>query len=262
MALIDDLRRQAREEARLIDLLTADFAGELDGVLSGLNRQIRRLVRTLSSSDGRLIADRAALGRALALRVQLTAALEASGFIDLVDTAFELDDLAAATLRGNSVAAEAARLTPIDPNVVTALQDLRAAEMLRFGEQSTEAIWRSILDGVIGSRNADDLTDELAEIYEVTRRQARTLHDTAVSTYSRQVRQLGLPGEPDDRFVYLGPNDAKTRPFCAGLVGEVRTREQISELSNGQIPNSLLTGGGYNCRHVWQFIGDFDEADL
>jgi len=262
MALIDDLKRQAAAETALIDSITEEFAAELARVLAGVNRQIRRLLGRLDNTDGRLVSDRAALGRALALRTEIRQVLDDAGFGVLAAEAFDLDDLAARTLRGNSIAARAARLTPVNPNVVTALQTLKEADLLQLGEQHTDAVWRAALDGVIGTRPLDDLVDELADIADVTERQARTLHDTAVSTYSRQVKQLGLPGEPGDRFLYMGPFDSKTRSFCRSQVGQVRTREEISGLQNGQLPNVLLTGGGYNCRHTWQFIGDATAEEV
>ncbi len=262
MALIDDLTAQARREKRLIDAITEDFAEDLDRVVTQINRQIRRLLARLDNSDGKLIAERASLGRALALRAEITTAMDAAGFGDLVTRAFDLDDLAILTLKGNGIAARAARQTPIDPNIVTALQELREADLLAMGEQAADAFWRAALDGVIGSRDLADLVDDMADLADVTKRQARTLHDTAVSTYSRQVRQLGLPGEPDDRFLYMGPFDGRTRPFCRNLIGEVHTREEISRMSNGQIAGVLLTGGGYNCRHTFQFIGSSTVEDL
>ncbi len=261
MALIDDIRRQARAENRLIDSLTDDFARELDDVLAGVDRQIRRLVGTLDSTGGRLVADEAAMGRALGFRTELSAALDAAGW----ETAatLELDALAAQTLRGRGIAAAAARSTPINVDVVLALQELGGVDLLELGEQVTNTLWRSTLDGVVGARPVADLVDELAEVTNVTRRQARTLHDTAVSTFARQTKQLGLPNEPGDRFLYMGPDDSETRPFCREVLGDpIRTRAEISALSNGQLPNALMTGGGFNCRHTWQYIDDLTEEDL
>jgi hypothetical protein len=51
--------------------------------------------------------------------------------------------------------------------------------------------------------------------------------------------------------------DALVRPFCREHLGRVYTRDEIAELDNGQLPNVLLTGGGYNCRHVWTEISAF-----
>ncbi len=261
MALIDDIKAAARRENRLIDSIDDAFLRELEGVLAGIERQIRRLISGLASTDGRLVANEAAIGRALRLRTELIEVVASAGWPAV--SALDLDELAVETLKGRTIAARAARETPISIDTITALQELGQADLLRLGEGTAEALWRGTLDGVIGSRDATDLIDDLAEVVQVSKRQARTLHDTAVSTYARQVRQLGLPGEGGDRFLYVGPDDGVTRPFCqAQLADPIKTRDEIGSLSNGQLPNVLLTGGGFNCRHIWQFIGDLTDNDL
>jgi hypothetical protein len=52
-------------------------------------------------------------------------------------------------------------------------------------------------------------------------------------------------------FMYVGPLDAKTRPFCAHIVGGVFTFDQIEQMQNGQTESVMSDGGGWNCRHVW-----------
>jgi hypothetical protein len=42
-------------------------------------------------------------------------------------------------------------------------------------------------------------------------------------------------------------------------VGKVYTRAEIDAMDNGQIDNVFLTGGGYNCRHVWMEVSKFSE---
>jgi hypothetical protein len=58
----------------------------------------------------------------------------------------------------------------------------------------------------------------------------------------------------DDAYVFFGPVDVRLRPFCETHVGKVYSRAEIAELDNKQLPNAFLTGGGYNCRHVWMRV--------
>lgn len=281
MPSINAIKRQVAKESTLIGQITEAFAEQLDTVRAALDAQVRRLVNDLETKGGRLIATKASLGRALRLRTELQAALVEAGYVDLVAAAVDapLDTLAATVLKGRSIAAQAAEITPLDLDALAALKEIRFADLLQLGEQTSNALWRSTVDGVLGLRPVPDLVDELAMVTDVSVRQARTLHDTAVSTYGRSVEQLGLPGEAADRFLYIGPDDTETRPFCKELVGEILTRDEISALDNGQLPNVLLTGGGYNCRasspwlrlgggrsggqrHKWQFIGNLTEKDL
>ncbi|MEP2447366.1 MAG: hypothetical protein ABJI69_09070 [Balneola sp.] len=52
-----------------------------------------------------------------------------------------------------------------------------------------------------------------------------------------------------DKFEYYGPNDAKVRPFCAGLVGLWFTKDQLTQMVNGLGYPVLIYCGGPNCRH-------------
>lgn len=264
MALIDRARRQVEAETRLIDAATNGFGGELERVLGQTNTRLRTLIRTLETRNGRLVATQASLGRALRLREEIQGVLLASGYPDAVVTALDapLDDVAALALRGRGIVGRAARITPLDLDILSAWKDIRRADLLGLGDDVVEAVWRSTVDGLLANRRVDALVDELAALTDVTQRQARTVYDTAASSYVRQVDQLGVDPEPGDRFLYVGPQDTETRPFCRALVGEVRTRAQLDSLDNGQLPNTLLTGGGWNCRHKWLFLADVDQQEL
>jgi hypothetical protein len=80
---------------------------------------------------------------------------------------------------------------------------------------------------------------------------ARTIADTSMSTFYRtatdqafQAIEADLP-QQEIRYRYSGPDDKLTRPFCDQLIkaGKSYTREEISRMSNGQLPNVFLTGG-------------------
>jgi hypothetical protein len=209
-------------------------------------------VRELRTKDGRLVATKASLGRVLALRRDLQRVIEEAGFQALAEAATDapLDELARLVLRGNSIAQAAASLTKTDLNAIAAFKTIRFDELLQIG-----------IDTAVAPRADRARRDARAaagrgpgrrrrrHAFDVTERQARTLYDTALSVYSRQVDQLHTTGEPDELFYYAGPIDTKTRPFCLARVGKVLTRQALETADNGQLPNPLLTGGGYNCRH-------------
>jgi hypothetical protein len=73
------------------------------------------------------------------------------------------------------------------------------------------------------------------------------------------VEALKAGDDPETRYAYLGPVDTKVRPFCRQHVGKVYTRAEIDALDNGQLNNVFLTGGGYNCRHVWNEVSKYSE---
>ncbi|MDP3767024.1 MAG: hypothetical protein Q8S13_03335, partial [Dehalococcoidia bacterium] len=66
-----------------------------------------------------------------------------------------------------------------------------------------------------------------------------------------------------NRFAYFGPNDSRTRPWCADRVGALFTRAQIDEVPSdvGPQPPSLY-GGGYGCRHAWVPVPEEQAGDF
>lgn len=249
-------------EARLADRLTQAYARELEQTLILLNARIRRLIRALESDGRVLVSTRANLARALALRQGLKAAIEDAGVLDLSRAAIDapLDQLSDLIL--SRVLGRAATVTPFDLDALAAFKDLRLAELLDVHQSAVATIQRTVLDGVLGARPIEDLIADIEDVLDATAADARTVYDTAVSTFSRQVDQLHTTGAPDELFVYLGPADFKTRPFCREHVGKVYQRHEIDDLDNGQLPNVLITGGGYNCRHAWKPVSILDDELL
>jgi len=243
-----------------MDRLSADFAQELEAVLTLLTARIKSLIRELDTgANGRLVATRANLRRAVRLRNDILAQLQKAGFVQLAEKATNapLDLLAERVLRSEDSALEA-----FDVDVVAALKQIRLADVLQVGEDMATTLWRTTVDGVLGLRPVLDLVDDISDLLDISAKRARTIYDTAVSTFSRQMAQLGATGEPDEPFIYVGPVDERIREFCLEHVGKVYTRDRIDDMDNGQLPNVFLTGGGYNCRHVWRKVSPLDTELL
>jgi len=84
-------------------------------------------------------------------------------------------------------------------------------------------------------------------------RQARTLADTALQTFSRAVeREMAEQDPADARYVYIGPVDDRTRPACIEMAAAgPLTLAEIDE----RFPGAFVDGGGFNCRHKWVAAG-------
>jgi hypothetical protein len=250
-----DLLSSAEMLAQTADRLGASFARELATVKEDLDRELRRLVR--EAAEGSRTAQ-AQAGRAIALRSQVREVLTAAGFDDLAEastvTGLERMVRAVEQLR---VVAQAAAFTSRDATRIAALKELARLNVLAQGDEVAIALWRSLVQGVFSARSAVDILDDLAEALDQELPAVRTLYDTTVSIFGRQIEAMKSTGAPDEKFLFAGPVDAKMRPFCARHVGKVRTREAIDGLDNGQIPNVFLTGGGYNCRHTWVAVSRF-----
>ena len=84
---------------------------------------------------------------------------------------------------------------------------------------------------------------------------------TRISQYGRTVTariadEVGLTN-----YLYTGPRDGLTRPFCKALINKVVDDKQMSKLRNGQGLAVKTSCGGYNCRHSWSPVTEsFVEA--
>tara|TARA_R110002012_G_scaffold73119_2_gene186640 strand:- start:116 stop:997 length:882 start_codon:yes stop_codon:yes gene_type:complete len=79
----------------------------------------------------------------------------------------------------------------------------------------------------------------------------------SMNNMSRSVTtQMMKDAPPDLTYVYIGPVDEKTRPFCLDAASQgALTEAQILELG-GEYAESLVSGGGINCRHNWELASD------
>jgi hypothetical protein len=256
------LKASAVKDARLVDALTDGFAEELSTVLDFLKTKIRGLVRKLeTNTDGRIVSTQRNLALALRMRADLLRVLEDAGYMQLARRAVDepLDRLAAQVLRAND---DAVQLAAYDLDALVAMKQIRFAELLQVGEDIAVQLWRVTLDGVLGTRPVMDLVDDIADMLDTSAKRARTLYDTIVATYSRQVGLIGSSGEPDEAFLYVGPDDEKTRDFCADRVDQVFGRAAIDAMDNGQLPNCLISAGGYSCRHSFRRVSALDAELL
>ena len=79
----------------------------------------------------------------------------------------------------------------------------------------------------------------------------------AMNNASRQVTTQMMKEAPADlTYVYIGPVDEKTRDFCIDAASQgALTEAQILALG-GEYAESLVSGGGINCRHNWELASD------
>lgn len=261
MSDIKQLQAAAIREAAMQDAFVLAFEADLRRIV---NRFLRRLRAELEDWDvddeGRLVSELANLGRAIGFRTQLGRWLEDEGFSALAARVLDepLDTLAESVL-SHAVAKKAATLAPAGFDVLAAFKELRLADLLDVGDDLARKLSALALEGVLGLRPVTALVQDFALVAGISERQARTLYDTAVSTYTRQVEQLHATGEADELFVYVGPADSAMRKFCRKHIGKVYERESIDEMDNEQLPNVFLTGGGYNCRHTWKRVSVLDD---
>jgi len=259
MATARELQRQAVREAAIQDAAVVRFDAELRRVFRRLTALLSEAFESWDADEtGRLKSTVINLTRVFALRRQARRMLKDAGFDALADEVLgsTLEALSATAVRN---AKQSVTMGPKLQRVMEAWRDLRLADLLGLAEDVARSIQRVALDGTLGLRTADRLSLDVAKMLQRSERQARTVVDTAVSTFSRQMEAAQSTGKPDELFVYVGPVDTRMREFCGDWVGKVRTRKAIDTLDNGQIPNVFMTAGGWNCRHLWKRVSLLDD---
>ena len=128
----------------------------------------------------------------------------------------------------------------------------------------TQSAIREALTSLSLEVPASIVTSELEE--RLKRSQGRQLTEvkTRISQYGRQLTAAAAAAAELDHYLYTGPLDGLTRPFCKALVGKVVSGQQMRKLNNGQGLNVMTSCGGYNCRHTWSPVseGFIQAADL
>ena len=233
-----------------------DFVDELAGVLRALEVRIVSLIRQMEREGGRVVATAASLGIAQKAKAQLEQALIQAGYQEKVTAAYaRLPQLV--TL--SSVAEKVQAFSAFDVQVLDAFRILKTTELMELFDTATTKASGILLRGVMGAQSESELIAELAEILDETNAHATTLYETGLSEFTRTHELLHTDGTPDEAFLYSGPIDARIRPFCLERVGKVFTREAIDAMDNGQLPNTLLTAGGYRCRHIFRAVSEYSD---
>jgi hypothetical protein len=98
---------------------------------------------------------------------------------------------------------------------------------------------------------ADATAAAVGDLQDMTPSQVETHVGTAVSSIDRAITAQLTTDDDAIVYLYVGPLDEVVRKSCQWIVSKWATKEQIARLDNGQTPNVLITGGGWNCRHSW-----------
>lgn len=235
MTELERLIAKAERIAQAGERLSVLFAAELAEVW----RRFERLV----TQDAAAVTS----GSMAAMRDRVRRLLTEAGYDVLVAASVNAGVTQMAAIVGTSAIPRTAMTTRL-----AALQEMSTLGMVARGDEAATAVWRAVAQHAITNRPIREILEDVAKILDRDVKSVRTQFDTQVSIFGRQVEAIQTAGLPDEQpFLYLGPVDFKTRPFCLNLVGKVFTREEIDAMDNGQMPDVFLTGGGYQCRHSW-----------
>ena len=255
-ALID-LRKQEKAQSGPLAKLTrarinqirAEIAAEKQVSLA-LGRSRQAIIKALKSAVE--VTDPSTLLRFN--RDQLAQFLMQAGYADVVG------DLSKATDKINEAAQKA-------------LEGIAPFDFLRIQDQAfmlQASIAESVIDDVIIPNTISAMRDSLQslsvgvpinQVASALNQRMKsatgsqlTVLKTKISQYGRDITAVAAREAGLDLFLYTGPVDGITRPFCLPLVNLVVSRPQLNRLNNGQGLSVISAGGGYNCRHSWSPI--------
>jgi len=115
-------------------------------------------------------------------------------------------------------------------------------------------------EAILFNTQIDVYTKFLSAQFNKTIGQSKTILRSSQKATFNNIRQdyykkLNVQGEK--KYIYLGPDDSKTRDICSQYLNQIKTQKQWEAIQNGQIGNLWNMQGGYNCRHMLLIV--FDE---
>ena len=111
-------------------------------------------------------------------------------------------------------------------------------------------IKQQALSGMINNRTNAEILELIGKQGYASHSLERILND-GMNNYSRSVSAFMADSAPEDtKYVYIGPADEKTRPFCLEAMSAGKLTKKEIEERGWNI--SWVEGGGINCRHNWE----------
>lgn len=256
------VRRTTAAMDRDITARVTTFQSALADVWGSLRRRIVELTNTLEAQGGRIQSTAINLGVARRVAADMQRWLAEAGADDLLRGAIDdMGDLSRYRGVGQSVVGRTETNTAWSSANLDAFRQVKMAELAEIPAAAVRAVEQVLLKGIVSAQDRAELINELAGLLDTSLPRATTVYDTALSEYTRLAVVGNARGTDDEAFLFDGPIDAKMRPFCAERVGKVFSRAEIDGMDNGQLDNTLLTGGGYNCRHTWIPVPEDDPLN-
>lgn len=97
--------------------------------------------------------------------------------------------------------------------------------------------------------SAVEMADKLRASLKAEGRYAATVIRTEAKAAQRLLARNTAVANDLTRALYAGHDDPTTRVFCDAMLNWVFTEEQLNGCDNGQLPDVVITMGGYNCQH-------------
>lgn len=213
----------------------------LNEIAARLTAEIEALVAQLDT-DGGVIQQTAYNANNVArIRAEVLALAEQEGVPSVLEVLRgELPGVIQQAIADYPVPDDAIAVITEDLLAVVEGQEAEVARVIGGG--SADAVASAVRQSLTGALDVAALQANVARALDTSLGRAAVALDRAVREV--QDRALILAGEAADEtfvYVYTGPDDAVTRPYCEARVGRYLTQEQA---------NALDPAERYNCRHL------------
>jgi hypothetical protein len=203
-----------------------------------INDEIRRIIVTLDTKDGVLESTKFNLRSIAEVQRQVQAVIDQFGspaIGDLLDR--RLPEVIEANLRESGLEGFAPQITD---DLLDFLDGLER-DVIKSLNDTTGDLSRAIRRGIVGTQTTDVLLEAVARSLDTTLGRASVAIEGGIRRFNeRTLLETGKGLE--FLYVYIGPDDTKTRPYCRPRVGKVLTQEQ-AEAATANVD------GRWNCRH-------------
>ena len=118
---------------------------------------------------------------------------------------------------------------------------------------------RALIKGAISGVGEQGIFQAIQQQAGLSNKQMQTLVTTGLNDYTRSVGKVMMDSAPENkRHRYVGAIDDRTRDICLEMwsAGAMTQSEIVSRFG----ASVLVSGGGYNCRHVWTPIDVEDKS--
>jgi hypothetical protein len=133
---------------------------------------------------------------------------------------------------------------------LNALKEIDLGEYAKLSNDFTTNLTRTLVDLNFGSVDMNQAVGNLQSAVDQLNNHARTWITTGLSAIYTQSSTMLATDNGISKFIYVGPVDTVTRPFCRNHINQTKTLQQWDKLDNGQILPVSQFRGGFNCRHA------------
>ena len=144
----------------------------------------------------------------------------------------------------------------LDVSIVKAFQDADLQNLLGEGQRLDNIVQNRLVNNIaLGTsykETVQGISEDLlgtGEKLGTLARFADTYMRTSMFAMTRQIDKRVYDSVGEDMFMYSGPLDKRTRPFCKAHLGKIYTMAEINDFGQSGIP-SFIAPGGWNCRHM------------